>query len=490
MKSQLRVRRPFLLALALLVVLAGLHLAAGNVLAVSQITYEKLRVFSEVFSLVKQNYVEDVDEKAVLYGAIHGMLKALDPHSSFLTPESFKEMRVDTKGEFGGLGIEISQAEHGILVVSPIEDTPAFQIGIRSGDLIVKIDDDSAEEMNIMDAVKKMRGKPGTTVQLTVARKGTPKPLVFKIVRDVIKVRSVKWRLEPGNIGYTRIVQFNEQTMPLLEQAMEELKKEAGSEGMKGLVLDLRNDPGGLLDQAVEVADSFLEKGLIVYTKGRIPGKDMSFEARPGDLTNGVPIVVLINAGSASASEIVSGALQDHHRGVIMGTRSFGKGSVQTIIPLSDGSGLRLTTAQYYTPSGRSIQAKGITPDVVVEDMDLSGHKRDEEHRPTEADLKGHLKNADGSPGDTESKDRNKGIEENKTQGAVDDARGGTTSGKEKEGDAKKIRSKEKMLEDADRITGHSKEDYQLQRALELLRGSQAQHGLLLPGKENTLLAG
>ncbi|MEO5339412.1 MAG: S41 family peptidase [Magnetococcus sp. MYC-9] len=484
MNSRLRVKRPFLFGLIILVVLAGLHMAADNVLAVSQVTYEKLRVFSEVFSLVKQNYVEEVDEKSVLYGAVHGMLKALDPHSSFLTPESFKEMRVDTKGEFGGLGIEISQAEHGILVVSPIEDTPAFLAGVKSGDLIVKIDGDSAEEMNILDAVKKMRGKPGTPVQLTIVRKGTSKPLTFKIVRDIIKVRSVKWRLESGNIGYTRIAQFNEQTMPLLEQGIEELKKEAGSEGLKGLVLDLRNDPGGLLDQAVEVADAFLEKGLIVYTKGRIPGKDMSFDARPGDLIHNAPMVVLINSGSASASEIVSGALQDHHRGTIMGTRSFGKGSVQTIIPLSDGSGLRLTTAQYYTPSGRSIQAKGIVPDVVVEDMDLSGNKRDTgERHATEADLKGHLKSADGS--EENGKGRGKERDENK-EGATPGDKAGD---KGKESGEVKPRTKEQILEESDRITGHNKEDYQLQRALDLLRGLRTTRNRL-PGDTTAQLAG
>ncbi|MEO5362246.1 MAG: S41 family peptidase [Magnetococcus sp. DMHC-8] len=485
MNSRLRARRPFLFGLVILVVLAGLHLAADNVLAVSQITYEKLRVFSEVFSLVKQNYVEEVDEKSVLYGAVHGMLKSLDPHSSFLTPESFKEMRVDTKGEFGGLGIEISQSDRGILVVSPIEDTPAFQAGVKAGDLIIKIDDDSAEEMNLPDAVKKMRGKPGTAVQLTILRKGAPKPLTFKIVRDIIKVRSVKWRLEAGHIGYTRVVQFNEQTMPLLEQGLDELKREAGKEGLKGLVLDLRNDPGGLLDQAVEVADAFLEKGLIVYTKGRIPGKDMTFDARPGDLINGVPIVVLINAGSASASEIVAGALQDHHRAIVMGTNSFGKGSVQTIIPLSDGSGLRLTTAQYYTPSGRSIQAKGIAPDIVVEDLDLSGNKRDAgERHPTEADLKGHLKNADAVGGD-DRKGRGKAQEE-----STDDKGADKGVDKGREGGDVKARSKEKMLEDADRITGHSKEDYQLQRALDLLRGFQVLHGRLFEKKDARRLAG
>ena len=459
MKSRLWARRPYLFGLIVLAVLAGLHLTVGNVMAVSQVTYEKLRVFSEVFSLIKQNYVEEVDEKAILYGAIHGMLKTLDPHSSFLTPESFKEMRVDTKGEFGGLGIEISQAERGIRVVSPIEDTPAFQVGMKAGDLIVKINDDSTEDMNLMDAVKKMRGKPGTPINLTVIREGESKPLTFDIIRAIIKVRSVKWRLEKSNIGYARIVQFNEQTITLLETAVEEMSKEVGKGGLKGFVLDLRNDPGGLLDQAVEVSDAFLEKGLIVYTKGRISGKDMSFEAHPGDIVNGVPVVVLINSGSASASEIVSGALQDHHRAVIMGTNSFGKGSVQTIIPLTDGSGLRLTTAQYYTPSGRSIQAKGIVPDIIVEDLDIGGKRQGEAHRTTEADLKGHLKNAD----DPKDKTTRKSKKSDKKKGTAKDT----------------AKDDKKSGEKADRVTGHVKEDYQLQRALDLLRGFQVLHGML-----------
>ena len=453
MKNHLWVRRPYLFGCIVLAILAMLHLTVGNVMAVSRITYEKLRVFSEVFSLVKQNYVEEVDEKAILYGAIHGMLKTLDPHSSFLTPENFKEMRVDTKGEFGGLGIEIAQTDRGILVVSPIEDTPAFIVGMKAGDLIVKINSENTEDMNLMDAVKKMRGKPGTSLELTVLRKGESKLLTFKIVRAVIKVRSVKWRLEKSNIAYARITQFNEQTMSLLEQAVDELTKEAGKDGLKGLVLDLRNDPGGLLDQAVDVSDAFLERGLIVYTKGRISGKDMSFEAHPGDIVNGIPMVVLINAGSASASEIVSGALQDHHRAVIMGTNSFGKGSVQTIIPLTDGSGLRLTTAQYYTPSGRSIQAKGIVPDIIVEDLDIGAQRNQEEQRLTEADLKGHLKNANG-------------LEKNSQY---------------RKYDTKKTSSRDasKEIEENDQVTGHSKEDYQLQRALDLLRGFQVLHGLL-----------
>ncbi|MBF0371327.1 MAG: S41 family peptidase [Magnetococcales bacterium] len=439
MKTLFRGGRPHLFLVMVVTVLVGLHALAGNVMAVSQVTYEKLKVFSEVYALIKQNYVEEVDEKELLYGAIHGMLKTLDPHSSFLTPESFKEMRVDTKGEFGGLGIEITRGDRAIKVVSPIEDTPAFRAGMEAGDLVVKIEDESTQDMDLMEAVKKMRGKVGTDVTLTVVRQGEPKPLTFTITRDIIKIRSVKWRLEEGEIAYIRIIQFNEQALPLLEKAIGELKAKVPKGQLKGLVLDLRNDPGGLLDQAVHVADAFLHKGRIVYTKGRIPGKDMSFDAEEGDLAEGAPIVVLINAGSASASEIVSGALQDHHRGVIMGTPSFGKGSVQTIIPLTDGSGLRLTTAQYYTPSGTSIQAKGITPDILVEDLTFSGKRGADFKRPKEADLKGHLENADKPNGEENSDD----------------------SDEEVEGETQ---------EEPDRVTGRRGEDYQLQRALDLLR--------------------
>ncbi|MEO5328087.1 MAG: S41 family peptidase [Magnetococcus sp. THC-1_WYH] len=456
MKGLLKGPRPYLFAAFILALLLGLNLASTNVMAVSQVTYEKLRVFSEVFRLIKQNYVEDVDEKTILYGAVQGMLKALDPHSSFLNPENFKEMRVDTKGEFGGLGIEITHADRGIRVVSPIEDTPAFEVGMKAGDLIIKIEDESTEEMELMDAVKKMRGKPGTAINLTVIRQGESKPLVFKITRAIIKIRSVKWRLEPDKIGYVRIIQFNEQTYPLLQEAIADLSKSAGAK-LKGLVLDLRNDPGGLLDQAVQVADGFLEKGNIVYTKGRIEGKDMSFEAQEGDLVSKAPMVVLINTGSASASEIVAGALQDHHRAVIMGTRSFGKGSVQTIIPLSDGSGLRLTTAKYYTPSGRSIQAKGIEPDIIVEDLDIGGLRKNLPST-TEADLRGHLEDGDTTKSSTKKPKKESTTEEKKEAVPSDLERSEKT-------DESEINK--------DQVTGRSKEDYQLQRALDLLRGFQ-----------------
>jgi carboxyl-terminal processing protease len=466
-------RRPFVFFLIVFGVIVGLNVSSRNVQAVSKVTYEKLRVFSEVYSLIQQNYVKEVDEKEILYGAIHGMLKALDPHSSFLTPESFKEMQVDTKGEFGGLGIEISRGDRGIRIVSPIEDTPADRVGIKAGDLIIKIDDTEANDMNLMEAVKLMRGKPGTKITLTIFRKGELEPLEFTITRAIIKIRSVRWRLEKNSVGYVRIIQFNEQSYPLLEKAIGELDEKAGKGGLKGLVLDLRNDPGGLLDQAVQVADAFLEKGLIVYTKGRIAGKDMSFEAHSGDLVKGAPMVVLINTGSASASEIVSGALQDHHRAVVMGTRSFGKGSVQTIIPLNDGSGLRLTTAQYYTPSGRSIQAKGIEPDIVVEDLELSGKKRAGRTK-TEADLKGHLQNAN---------DKEAGVKEKSTvkKPKAKKSKKEKSSDKSKKGDDKSKGGDkaDENLAERDRVTGHSKEDYQLSRALDLLRGLQVLQGQL-----------
>ncbi|MBF0126767.1 MAG: S41 family peptidase [Magnetococcales bacterium] len=473
--------RPWLFGVALLTILVGAHFQADNVMAVSQVTYEKLRVFSEVYSLIKQNYVEEVDEKSILYGAIQGMLKTLDPHSSFLTPENFKEMRVDTQGEFGGLGIEISRDDRGVRVVSPIEDTPAYRAGMKAGDIIVKIDNVNSVDMDLLEAVKKMRGKPGSKITLTVVRKGETKPLTFNIIRAIIKIRSVKWREESGGIGYVRVIQFNEQTQPLLETALSELTQKSEGGKLKGLVLDLRNDPGGLLDQAVSVSDAFLDEGRIVYTKGRIPGKDMSFDAQEGDLTKGSPIVVLINGGSASASEIVAGALQDHHRAVIMGTASFGKGSVQTIIPLADGSGLRLTTAQYYTPNGRSIQAKGIVPDILVEDLDVKDKKS--QHRPKEADLKGHLQNADPDQKASEATEEKQEPDQTPKQEMEQNKNKGKELEKEPEPEAepeaepdknkKKDGANTEPEAEQDTVTGHSKQDYQLQRALDLLKGFQ-----------------
>lgn len=447
-KSMKKSWRPLLVGIAVLLGLLMGDAVTRTGFAVSDITYEKLKVFSEVYSMIKKKYVEEAEDKELLYGAIKGMLKTLDPHSSFLTPESFKNMRVETSGKFGGLGIEITAGNNAIKVVSPIEDTPAYRAGMKAGDLIIKIEEESTQDMTLMEAVKLMRGKPDTDINLTVIRKGENEPLKFTITRAIIKIRSVKWRNEQGDLGYVRIIQFNEQTMTLLEKALKEIQEKAEEQGgLKGLVLDLRNDPGGLLDQAVQVSDAFLEGGRIVYTQSRIKGKDMRFDANPGDLSNGVPIVVLINSGSASASEIVAGALQDHKRAIIMGSKSFGKGSVQTIIPLSDGSGLRLTTAQYYTPSGRTIQAKGIEPDILVEDLKFAGKNGNGRKQTTEKDLKRHLKSE----------------EEKSAEEGIDKKDGQNGSEKDDKGET----------DERDRVTGRSKEDYQLQRALDLLRGYQ-----------------
>ncbi|MBF0283914.1 MAG: S41 family peptidase [Magnetococcales bacterium] len=453
-------KRPILIGAVTAAALFGLHGAMPSVLAMSQLTYDKLKVLSEVYAQVKQSYVEEVDDQKLLYGAVDGMLRSLDPHSSFLTPDHYKEMKVETSGKFGGLGIEIVRGEGGIKVMSPIEDTPAYKAGVKPGDLIIKIDRETTQDMGLHDAVLKMRGKPGSQVDLTVVRDKRPTPLVFRLTRAIINVRSVKWRMEPNRIGYVRLIQFNEQTHGLLTKALEELKQEAGSDGLKGLVLDLRNNPGGLLDQAASVSDDFLNEGLIVYTKGRGPGRFMSFEAQEGELAAGVPMVALINSGSASASEIVAGALQDHKRAVILGTQSFGKGSVQTIIPMSDGSGLRLTTAQYYTPNGRSIQAKGIVPDLVLEDP--NGKKKNAK-RTTEADLKGHLKNA-GEP--SQANTAPPAASEPQEQDENAPPFNGPLDPDDGDGDSTDI-PPEKM----DRITGRAKEDVQLQRALELLTG-------------------
>ncbi len=355
--------------------------------------YEQLQKFSRVMEMVRRSYVEDVKDDKLIDGALTGMLSSLDPHSTYMDKEMYSQMTVDTKGEFGGLGIEISSAEGGIRIVSPIEDTPADRAGVKAGDLIIKINDELARDMSLPEAVKKMRGKPGTGITLTIFRQGEDAPLEIKIIRDKIKIKSVKNDFLAPGYAYLRVTQFQERTSSLLRKKISELKKQAGS--LSGAVLDLRNNPGGLLDQAVEVSDLFLDKGNIVSTKSRI-GKNLSFDARPGDALHGLPLVVLINHGSASASEIVAGALQDHHRAVLMGTNSFGKGSVQSVVPLPDGTAFKLTTALYYTPSGRSIQATGIIPDIKVEQLKLEPKK--ESGKPAfpsvfERDLKGHLQN-------------------------------------------------------------------------------------------------
>ncbi|BDV43347.1 peptidase S41 [Geotalea uraniireducens] len=392
--------------------------------------YDSIELFTDVLAIVKKSYVEEVDTKKLIYGAINGMLASLDPHSSFMPPDMYKEMRIDTKGSFGGLGIEITIKDGLLTVISPIEDTPAFRAGIKAGDQILKIEDKFTKDLTIMDAVKRMRGPKGTKVTLTIMREGFDKPKEFTLVRDIIQVKSVRYKTLDDGYGYVRIAQFQEKTDEDLSKALASLKQENGG-SLKGLILDLRNDPGGLLDQAVKVADHFISDGLIVYTEGREKDSRMQFSARASGTEPNYPLVVLINSGSASASEIVAGALQDHKRAVIMGTQSFGKGSVQTIIPLSDESGLRLTTALYYTPSGRSIQAKGITPDIVVERAEIQATDRKEGHI-REKDLENHFEN--------EGKDK----PENQ-------------AGKDKT--------------PVHKIDEQLKGDYQVQRALDLLKG-------------------
>ncbi len=354
-------------------------------------TYDELESFADILSLVENSYVDDVDTKEVIEGAINGMLRTLDPHSSYMTPEFFKEMQVETQGEFGGLGIEITIDEGWLTIVAPMEETPAWRAGVKSGDKIVKVDGERTNDMSLMDAVRKMRGKRGTPVTITIVREGFEEPKDFIIVRDIIHVSSVKFQMLPENIGYVRLRSFTKEAGSETNEAIESMKKE----GMKALVLDLRNDPGGLLDQAVEVSELFLKRGeLIVYTKGRIESQNMRFTVKNPGGGDDYPMVVLVNQGSASASEIVAGALQDLKRAIVVGTQSFGKGSVQTIIPLKNDAGLRLTTARYYTPSGRQIQGVGITPDIVVEEefLDLEKLNGKKKHRVIrEKDLTNHL---------------------------------------------------------------------------------------------------
>lgn len=361
---------------------------------------DELRIFTEVMHRIKTAYVEDIDDKTLLDHAIKGMLEGLDPHSTYLEPSDFKNLEESTSGEFGGLGIEVSLEDGLIRVVTPIDDTPAERAGVEAGDLIIKLDDKAVKGMSLKDAIELMRGKPGEAIKLTIIREGGNKPMELTVVRDIIKVLSVRQRvLEPG-YGYIRLSQFQMDSGKEVLKAIDKLKDEQGDKPLKGLVLDLRNNPGGVLQAAVEVADAFLSDGLIVYTKGRMGNTDMSYSANPDDPSNGIPLVVLINSGSASASEIVAGALQDHHRAVLLGTRSFGKGSVQTVLPLStdEERGLKLTTALYYTPNGRSIQAEGIKPDIQV-DLAQVTHNRTENSGYREADLQGHLENGNGKKG-------------------------------------------------------------------------------------------
>lgn len=390
-------------------ILIGLSLAIGHsVYALKDnaqtIPFEDLQAFTDVFSRIKSDYVEGVDDKKLLEDAIRGMLSGLDPHSAYLDTEEFSDLRIGTSGQFGGLGIEVGMENGFIKVISPIDDTPAARAGIQSKDLIIRLDEKPVKGLTLGEAVKIMRGKPNTDIKLTIVREGENKPLVITITREIIRVKSVKKRmLEPG-YGYVRITNFQSRTATDLLTSIATLQEEAK---LEGLVLDLRNNPGGVLNGAVGVSDAFLNDGNIVYTEGRIDDSSMKYNATPGDALNGAPLVVLVNGGSASASEIVAGAIQDHKRGIIMGFKTFGKGSVQTIQELRNGSAVKLTTARYFTPNGRSIQAEGITPDIILRNLEVSDRKKSPSTI-SEKDLSGHLENPENGGGDGDGEEQDK----------------------------------------------------------------------------------
>ncbi len=417
--------------------------------AKTQDTYKNLETFSNVLSLIQKNYVEEINTEEVIQGAIKGMLITLDPHSSFMKPDDFKELQIETKGSFSGIGIEITIKDNMLTVVSPIEGTPAFKEGLKANDKIVKIENEPTKDLTLMEAVKKLRGPKGTKVTISIHREGWHELKDVTIVRNVIPLISVKSKiLEPG-YGYIRINNFQTKTTSEFNKNLEKLEKD---DKLKGLVFDLRNNPGGLLDQAVRISDIFLDSGMIVFTKGRIKDQNMEFKAHNNNKKFNFPIIVLVNEGSASASEIVAGALQDHKRAIILGAQTFGKGSVQTVIPMQDGSGLRLTTARYYTPSGRSIQATGITPDILVETKFLDKKDTDEEkkakkpHFLRESDLKHHISN-----------------------------------GKEKDKESKKIKDEDKTeTKDNDTLKEQEKKDKQAQIKDEIDRDNQLKQALIL----------
>lgn len=425
-------------------------IAASRNGAQATVAYSKLKIFGDVLSVVQSNYVEEPSVDDLIQGSIKGMLQTLDPHSSYLTPDMFKQMEVETKGQFGGLGIEIGVKDGILTVIAPIEDTPADRAGLQAGDKIVRIESESTRDMTVVDAVKKLRGEPGTAVTIWVVREGFAEPRPYKITRDVIKIKSVKSRSLGGGIGYVKLNQFQQDTDTELEKALQALRKE--KEGLKGLVLDLRNNPGGLLDQAVKVADKFVESGLIVYTDGRVESQKFKYAAHKDGTYTGFPVVVLVNAGSASASEIVAGALQDHGRAVLLGTPTFGKGSVQTILPMEDGSALRLTTARYFTPNGTSIQAKGITPDILIGDgkEPPEGHPGPMRERDIERHLRGEDE-GDGSVPETTPPVREMKLKEEKPGGAKDTGGPDAAAGDEERKD--------------------EAADSQLDRAVDLLKG-------------------
>ncbi|MYH70207.1 MAG: S41 family peptidase [Gammaproteobacteria bacterium] len=375
-----------------------------------ELPVDEIRAFAEVFAKIKKDYVEDVEDSVLLEYAIRGMLEGLDPHSSYLDEEAYLDLQEGTTGEFGGLGIEVGMEDGFIKVISPIDDTPAQKAGLQAGDLIIRLDDTPVKGMSLNDAVARMRGEPGTDITLTIIRDGAEKPLKVTITRDVIKVKSVRTQvLEPG-FGYLRISHFQSRTAEDARAALQELKQDNDGR-LEGLILDLRNNPGGILSAAVGVSDLFLDKGLIVYTEGRIDDSRLRFNAKPADLLDNAPVVVLVNAGSASASEIVAGALQDHKRAIIMGQKTFGKGSVQTVLPVSNAAALKLTTARYFTPSGRSIQVSGIEPDVTLVRVKVESLEDEEQNFITEENLSRHLDNNTGEQQDGDEEAANTGQE-------------------------------------------------------------------------------
>ncbi|MGR9072660.1 MAG: S41 family peptidase [Gammaproteobacteria bacterium] len=384
-------------------VFAELEVADDSESSVEELPFEDLQTFTEIFGRIQKDYVEPVSDKKLLEDAIRGMLSGLDPHSAYLDSEQYQDLKVGTTGQFGGLGIEVTMEDGFVKVVSPIDDTPAQRAGIKAGDLIIRLDEKPVKGMTLNEAVKIMRGEPGEKITLTIVREGESAPLKITLTRDIIKVKSVKSKMLEEGYGYVRISSFQSLTGDNLKDSIEALKKES-KDNIKGLVLDLRNNPGGVLNAAVSVSDAFLESGLIVYTEGRIQDSELKFNATPDDLIAGAPMVVLINSGSASASEIVAGALQDHKRAIIMGEKSFGKGSVQTILPTSNGGAVKLTTARYYTPSGRSIQAEGIEPDITLARVKLESLDKPEFTPVKESDLTHHLKNGDAKKSDKKSK--------------------------------------------------------------------------------------
>ena len=409
--------------ITLLLSIASIHIAIANTEQdsdgdIGTLPLDELRTFTEVFAKVKHDYVESIDDRELIENAIRGMLEGLDPHSAYLDKEHYKELQEGTSGEFGGLGIEVGMEDGFIKVISPIDDTPATLAGIKAGDLIIRLDDKSVKGMALNDAVKLMRGKPGSDITLTIVREGEDKPLSITITRAIITAQSVRGKtLEPG-FGYIRISNFQTNTAEDLRKSLEKLKQD-NEDNLSGLILDLRNNPGGILNAAVGVSDLFLDSGLIVYTEGRVKDSQLKFNAKPSDMLRNSPIIVLVNGGSASASEIVAGALQDHDRAIIMGERTFGKGSVQTILAMNDKAALKLTTARYYTPSGRSIQASGIEPDIIIENIRVDGTVDTHYGQIKEADLSGHLDNGheDNNEDDKGTEDTTKKQKEEKKNG-------------------------------------------------------------------------